>query len=1344
MVKTEDTLTITERWKEVFDRGRVIPPCRHTSRLAGENQLSESRGFELSLSRVTVPHLPQEAPEGVQVSYQLRVSLLDSRQQHFFGQTWRSCAQRLKNGKISFNQVLYFHTVLRIPEVLLVLELVELSVRADSSHQARGRGFTLLQLFNSTGAPAAAEGKHRLNLHHGSPRSLFHPTLRNTTDYSSVLRPVDSAHLDCSVRSHSALAPALHLLPENVLLCGDEGVPGLVVPSSGGALLKPHLLPSLALTLSSLSLSLVPCVESFERQLLQRVHEDCQHTKPGAEDTLRPVMIQERRLHVGVHNGWGFLERPQVVVLEVLSSTGSKEKDRAVSQKLALRSSLQLSLLHHPAVAIIFQLEYVFSAPIGKETMLSATASGRAAFLQSLRWGEWSPFHPSSELREGEIRLALQGGAKPNPHNVMVYRAHSDQESVEKDILSFHLSSSLDRRSPTSGTYVTAQEKTPRSKRKTSTPAHGRRLVQDASPPDSPPGPGLSLSQLAVLSRYPSITHFGSSSPWQPSSLLHPSPLATAHQVPHITSSIAHMEVDLAPDERPLQELPFTPVHAPVLSLGTSTPSSGVISSRCVLARLSSAGFPEVVDCTGQLAEALDPTEPMTFDPQREENDPLQGNLLLLQFLAFTRVPESGMVPDWPRSVYFTFQMYRFPPVTTQPLALLTDQLQPIAHLTDQSQSRTESLCLLVTMNRDGTTNSDSPGLELQFRVDRSFLKPGEQCRLLRYLALHSLQVDVWDSDSLLLLGSTAVPLKYMLRQGKAAVQALHQLDVLTTDYVGEEPLGASGDQGPDWPLTVHTVLRGQLHVRTANIGCPVHPDHQRAVDSVPSHIIIPREVTSGFRGGRLSPRNVLQLNARNSAQAQRLQTERPIRADLLRPQQTQDVRRKLSFMAAVHRREGSQNTHMPQVTETSPVPSPGVEQIKESITHMLSQAITTEYQLFCSLGSVEYLEYMLMNPFTIAHTVTISSDHPELSVITSAAEWRYFKSLHHTPSPVEENMFHLQPGAPGPQVYLRPKESLYIPLKYQSFQCDHGSIPHGPSVLPAGSGPQPAQRNPHHMASYRTIKVTFSTEDGKPLSILQVNVQPTPHVVDQTFRLYHPEQSFLKKAVRLPPWDQHAGGELGEGTQVTVRCSDPDVVCQTRKTVPGEPQDVYLKVPGSPSPLVRMFFVMVYTDKWMAAPSQVWQVYVHFLERVDMSVVSGQKSCQSLVLRGKQTVRKLRCYCSHPQDLQLEPAGVFVLPPASVQEVQVKVQLWRAGRRFFFLSAVDVEQRRLVSTWLLCLQVHQPVISKAFEVSVPVGEGRGSSRKITYTNPYNGPRTLLLRSDHPHLLQFREERFQV
>jgi len=50
----------------------------------------------------------------------------------------------------------------------------------------------------------------------------------------------------------------------------------------------------------------------------------------------------------------------------------------------------------------------------------------------------------------------------------------------------------------------------------------------------------------------------------------------------------------------------------------------------------------------------------------------------------------------------------------------------------------------------------------------------------------------------------------------------------------------------------------------------------------------------------------------------------------------------------------------------------------------------------------------------------------------------------------------------------------------------------------------------------------------------------------------------------------------------------------------------------------------------------------------------------------------------------------------------------------------------------------------QAFEVGVPVGGGRGSSRKITYTNPYTSSRTFLLRSDHPDLLQFKEDQFQV
>ncbi|XP_022621655.1 nephrocystin-4 [Seriola dumerili] len=1417
MVKTDDITTVADGWKGVFDRSRLVPPPSQTVRLAVDSHFTQSHGFQLSLSRVTAAHLPQEIPEVEQdLTYQLRATLFDRNHQHFFGKTWRSQPQGMKNNKISFNEVLYFHTSLRLPSTVVVLELVALSPRPDGSQQAVGRGFAVLELFINRPDAQAADGDRRLDLHHGSPRSLLHPLLRDTADYSSLLKTIDGSHLDCVVKRHPALVSMMHLLPENVLVSGDENIPGLAASPTGDALLRPQLLKMLPFTLNRLTVSLQPSLEKFESQLLALINADCHNTKqPGPEGTLRTVVIQERRLHVGVHNGWCFLDKPQVVVLELVASGARGRADSTsrqstlvkdssaaspLPQVLGLRSSLQLKMTNHQALAVVFQLEYVFSAPVGRETMLSVTSSSRAAFLQCLRWGIWCPFREPADWKGEELQLVLQGGAKPNPHGVMVYGTETSAKtqssaplsapgtaqpvSKVKDTITFRLSSGLEgKASSPKASLRTKQENASRQRRSPSSPSQGQRQIPAASPPDSPQGPGLSLSQLAATSRYPTISHSSSALPWQQSfpSLLHPSPLASAHQLSHVAcsavSNIAHLEMGLQREEDvsssaqnegdQLQELPFTPVHAPVITLGMNVPRSCSVSSRSSLAHLYSAGFPEIMDCSGQVAEVLDPTEPVPFDPQREETDLLQGNLLVFQFLAFTRTPAAGVGPDWPDNIHFTFHFYRFPPVTSQQLKLLTS---------DKVQHKTSDPlpCVLASINKDGTVSSGSPGLQVQFRVDDSFLRPGEKRWFLRYLALHTMHIDIWDSTSLLLIGSTAIELKYMLRQGKSAVQALHEVEVLTTDYVGEDTLLTStglGRHTASGPMTVRTIVKGRLHVRTGNMGCPVDPSRRRAAAVTMSshpHIITPREVTSSFRGGSLSSRNILQLNARNTAQARRLEMDgdrvplfrRGIRPDNFAPgvhsslNEPDGGRRKFNCMAAVHQREGREGVKAAKVTDETKEAQlagellqikPSEERSKaESIANMLSQAITTQHLLYASLGSAEYMEFVLKNPFNVPQTVTIHCDDPELSVITSTEEWHYFKALTRSPTPLEENMFHLEEGAPGPRVYLRPKESVHIPLKYQSFLCDHTMALQGPSFLPAGKGSQVAKKNLSNIVAAKTIKVTFKAEDDKPMAICQVNVEPTPHVVDQTFRLYHPELCFLKKAIRLPPWQDPTAGDPDAGAYISVRCSDPNIICQTRMLVPGEPQDVYLKVPGSPSPHIKMFFVMVFTDKWMAAPSQIWQIYVHFLERVDVSCVTGQRTCQSLVLRGKQAVRKVKCFSSHPTEIEVDPDGVFILPPAAVQELQLKVQPWHAGSRFLYVNAVDVENQRLVTAWLLCLNVHQPVLSKAFEVCVPVGGGRGSSRKITYTNPYTSSRTFLLRSDHPDLLQFKDDKFQI
>lgn len=60
--------------------------------------------------------------------------------------------------------------------------------------------------------------------------------------------------------------------------------------------------------------------------------------------------------------------------------------------------------------------------------------------------------------------------------------------------------------------------------------------------------------------------------------------------------------------------------------------------------------------------------------------------------------------------------------------------------------------------------------------------------------------------------------------------------------------------------------------------------------------------------------------------------------------------------------------------------------------------------------------------------------------------------------------------------------------------------------------------------------------------------------------------------------------------------------------------------------------------DRWLAVPVQTWQVCLHSLQRVDVSCVAGQLTRLSLVLRGTQTVRKVRAFTSHPQELKVRP----------------------------------------------------------------------------------------------------------
>lgn len=104
---------------------------------------------------------------------------------------------------------------------------------------------------------------------------------------------------------------------------------------------------------------------------------------------------------------------------------------------------------------------------------------------------------------------------------------------------------------------------------------------------------------------------------------------------------------------------------------------------------------------------------------------------------------------------------------------------------------------------------------------------------------------------------------------------------------------------------------------------------------------------------------------------------------------------------------------------------------------------------------------------------------------------------------------------------------------------------------------------------------------------------------------------------------------------------------------------------------------------------------------------------------RGTQATRLVRCFSSHPEEMSLAPCEPFVLAAGTVHELSVTVRPLTKGTKFFFLNVVDVEYHQLVRSWLVCTTCRSPIVSRAFALVLPVGGGKGCSKRITYTNPY-------------------------
>ncbi|XP_033104596.1 nephrocystin-4-like isoform X2 [Anneissia japonica] len=1453
--------------------------CNHIKHGYQESSSEEQSwvAFVIVLQDVqNIKSSPQLDGTSKKPEYEIRLSLFDITYKRFFGKTWKGPKKACKgentgNPKLQYNTPVYFHTSLTDPNIVLVVEVVGTIFPKSGDAQQISCGWGLLRPFEEDDIPDTSQGKpaptQKVDLMHGTPRALLYVD-GDIEDNPSMLL-ISDCHLTYTIKSHRYMEKIMHLLPENVIVGGSDIVPGVAIadPETGGDnFRKLRPLKKFPATLDRLQINLYPTLDRFEDELCKLINNDRM-----ARDDLKvdsgSVAISERRLQIGVHNGWGYVNKPHIVLLDTdaFGSRGSRSSMRkskgrpssagsreSLGATLVMKNKVQLQdLVQDPLYSIVFVLEYILNLPMGgaQEKKLSASFNHSQTMKVCLRWASWSPV--LTENQTGVI-LPLQGGPILNPDNTFMFKVPdpdvAESSKANGQIQFFFKLKTLAGSRPTSpmsllsdplvkgqlevrpdhrGQYPSMQSlrshtttdgsvvgemhpgmsarpplprqvsPTPRINRQqhiSSTQAYQQQMAYQQQAAQMQTAQ-MQAAQMQAAQMQASQMHTGlSTAPQayqQPYQQSYPSIQPNPYQ-PMQPMEIRHLEASTVLPEKAeqLEELPFTPVHAPIMPMGPNQ-KSGPGLSRAAYARLYAAGFPEIKDRHGQPPEVVEPVDHVAFHPEKENADQLQCNEIIIQILAFGRVLQFQQAAsgNTPKTVFFTFQFYRYPQVTTARMQL--GDVEGKLSVDPQALP-----CVLRRISNDKSLDN-KPGWMIKYNVDPSYLKSGEGSLFFKYLYQQTLHIDVWDGDSLLLIGSCAIDLKHLLRCGREAVQVSQEVNIITTEYSDDSPpmTGDLSRGGSVRAIGVQTVLRGRLHLRLANVGHM--PDAKTlkvtSLTLKESKVVVQEDGSGAFLGGSLNMgsrkagevkqfkmsrtiagQGLASLQQKRSYRASHMtETDRELasalfsRQDMALQESNRECDavklRKLARMKALRQIENTSNGTSKSVLLKKEERVQRNRDLKtimmyrdrtknENILNMLQSVITTEHTVHPSFGHAQFFEFVLKNPYNVEHTISIQSNDPELSVITEPREWRHFKQLFETFTPMEENMFNTQDkkgDVPGLQIFLRPKEKVNVPFKYQSFQADHSVNPQGPDddSKPFFKIQTPYQDKKVDLTlQSKVLKVYFKTQDDKSIAILSLHVEPQPHVLDQTFRFNHPEHSFLKKSIRLPPFQNLPGVPVsGPGLEkLYVKCSDDNVICNTKNVSPGEPQDVFLKVACGASPEIKKFFVLIYSTPYLSRPLQTWQFYVHSLQRVDVNSVEGQTSRFSLILRGTQASRLVQAFSSHPLEMQLAPADPFMLLANSVHEINVGVRPISVGSKFMYINVVDNEYHQLIRSWLVCVSCRLPIITKAFELQLPVGGGKGSNKRITYTNPYPQKKIYNIRCNRDDLLQFKETRIEL
>ncbi|KAL4087880.1 hypothetical protein PRIC1_012311 [Phytophthora ramorum] len=269
---------------------------------------------------------------------------------------------------------------------------------------------------------------------------------------------------------------------------------------------------------------------------------------------------------------------------------------------------------------------------------------------------------------------------------------------------------------------------------------------------------------------------------------------------------------------------------------------------------------------------------------------------------------------------------------------------------------------------------------------------------------------------------------------------------------------------------------------------------------------------------------------------------------------------------------------------------------------------------------------------------------------------------------------------------------------------------------------------------------VIKSCSHGHTVALFNMELQPQPFACQRVLRFSHPASSIWRWKLKYPR------GKF-------IVCMDPSVAMELLRSGEDEASNSGLasfKCRVGEYPALETFYVVLYDDKYYARVYEVWQIRIQSKLRVDVHAVLGQSVRHELVIKGdggSGAKRHVMCFAptQHCGLMQFRPGQVFALVPQAFNRIEFAFCAVETGtdtQTVVLVNLVDVETHELVGAWSVHVTLALPVITKTYALRLPVG--RAAQKKISYSNPWDQPQTIMLRSSAPRLVVPREPVLQL